>query len=208
MAPIVEFEVFRDYLGVAATDPLVDDVSRLFDAIDAEVRRLTRREFEGLEGGSYNQVLRIRGVREFTLPFVPVRTITSIARVWFDGTEEPAYLATDYRLEDPARGLVHLRPGSGSTGRPAWDEGEAAGRGPEYVRVVWTTTGNYPADLPQAVLDWGKARWDSRDRDPGLASYQTGDDAENYFASLAGHAPRAVLQAIYGARHATGGGVV
>ena len=30
---VIEFEVFRDYLGVGATDPEVDDVSRLYDAI-------------------------------------------------------------------------------------------------------------------------------------------------------------------------------
>lgn len=190
MPPIVEFEVFRDYLGVAATDPAVDDVSRLFDAIGAEVSRLTRRAYEGDEGGSYDQVIRIRGVREFTLPFVPVREITSIAPAYFDGTLGDVYATTDWRLEDAARGRVHLR------------------FRPEYVRVVWTTTGAFAADLPEAILEWGKSRWDSRDRASDLASYETGDDAETYFASLAGQPPKSVLRAILGVRHATGGGVV
>lgn len=207
--PLVEFEVFRDYLGVDAADPLVDDVSRLLDALCAEIRRLARRDFEGDEGGSYDEVIRIRGAEEFTLPHVPVRTITSVARHWFDGTEESAYLPSDYRLEDAARGLVHLRPGAGWLGRADWSERHGIRpHGPEYVHVIWTTTGEMSAALPQALLDWGKARWDGRARDPDLASYKTGDDAESYFANLAGHAPRSVLKAIYGSRHATGGGVV
>ena len=190
MPPLVEFEVFRDYLGVAAADPAEDDVSRLLDAICAEARRLSRRDFEGDEGGSYDQVIRIRGVREFALPHVPVRAITSIAPAYFDGTTGDVYATTDYRVEDADRGLIRLR------------------FGPEYVRAIWTTTGAMPADLPQGILEWGKARWDSRDRDPALASYETGEDAESYFASLAGKPPHGVLLVIMGARHATGGGVV
>ena len=190
MPPLVEFEVFRDYLGVGATDPLVDDVSRLLAALGVAVRRGARRAFEGDEGGSYDQVIRIRGVREFILPHVPVRAITSIAPAYFDGTVGDVYATTDYRLEDADRGAIRLR------------------YGPEYVRVIWTTTGDIPASIPQAVLEWGKARWDDRERNPGLASYETGDDAESYFASLAGKPPHDVLLAILGARHATGGGVV
>ena len=127
MPPLVEFEVFRDYLGVAAADPAEDDVSRLLDAICAEARRLSRRDFEGDEGGSYDQVIRIRGVREFALPHVPVRAITSIAPAYFDGTTGDVYATTDYRVEDADRGLIRLR------------------FGPEYVRAIWTTTGAMPA---------------------------------------------------------------
>lgn len=190
MPSIVEFEVFRDHLGVAATDPAADEVSRLFDAIGAEIARLTRRAYEGDEGGSYDQVIRIRGAREFILPFVPVRAITSIARVAFDGTVADAWASTGWRLDDPARGLVRLRYAA------------------DYVRVVWTTTGAFPADLVQAYLDWGKARWGERDDHGGLKRYRTGDDEEEYFESLAGQPPRDVLRMILGARHATGGGVV
>lgn len=212
MSSLVEFEVFRDHLGVAATDPAVDDVSRLLDAICAEVRRMARRDFEGDEGGSYDQVIRIRGEWEITLPHVPVRTITSISRQWFDGTEEDPYLASDFRLEDATRGLIRLRPGAGWLGRADWDSDPRRHghqyHGPDYVRVVWTTTGEIPADIPQAVLDWGKARWDTRDRVAGLVGYTTGQDSETYSEKLAGQPPRDVSRAILGTRHATGGGVV
>jgi hypothetical protein len=187
---LIEFEVFRDFLGVAADATEVDDVSRLLDAICAEARRLTRRDFEGDEGGSYSEIYRIRGEREFTLPHVPVASITSINRVYFDGTEDAAYEATEWRLEDAARGLVRL------------------GFTAEYIRVVYRTTGEIEAQVPQAVLEWGKARWDDRDRVPILASYRTGDDAESYFEALAGRPPGDVMRALLGVRHATGGGVV
>jgi hypothetical protein len=190
MPPVIEYEVFRDHLGVAAGDPAEDDVSRLFDAINARIRRLTRRDFEGDTGGSYDQVIRIRGMEEFTLPHVPVRDIASIARVAFDGTEDAPYETTDYRVEDAERGLIRLR------------------RLAEYVRVVWTTTGEMSAAVPQACLDWGKARWDATDRPADLAGYTTGQDSESYFEAVAGRPPRDVLLTLLGERRASGGGVV
>lgn len=204
MGAVIEFEVFRDYLGVAATDPEVDAVSLLFNAINAEIRRLTHRAFEGDGGGSYDQVVRIHGEREFTLPWGPVASITSIARVHFDGTEDDPYEATQWRLEDADRGVVALRPtGYWRPGSPArWLSN------PDYIHIVWTTTGEIPAQLPQACLDWGKTRWEERDRTAGLASYGTGQDAESYFPALAGLAPRTALLAILGVAHLTGGGVV
>ena len=187
---LVEFEVFRDYLGVAAEDTAADDVSRLLDAICAEVRRLTRRDFEGDEGGSYDEIYRVRGALEFTLRRVPVASITSISRAYLDGTVDDPYLATEWRLEDAATGRIRLT------------------RLAEYVRVVSRTTGDIEPQIPQAVLEWGKARWDRRDRDPVLASYQTGDDAESYFQALAGRPPGDVARVLVGVRHHAGGGVV
>ncbi len=203
MGAVIEFEVFRDYLGVAATDPDVDWVNLLFNAINAEIRRLTHRAFEGDDGGSYDQVIRIRGQREFTLPWTPVKAIASIARVRFDGTEDDPYELTHWRLEDADRGLVALRASGSWDGPPArwW-------RNPDYVHVIWTTTGEIPAQLPMACLDWGKTRWEERDRTAGLASYGTGQDAESYFAALAGLPPRSALLAISGVAHLIGGGVV
>ena len=203
MGAVIEFEVFRDHLGVGATDPDVDFVSLLFDAINAEIRRLSHRAFEGDGGGSYDQVIRIRGGREFSLPWTPVRAITSIARVRFNGTEDAPFEATSWRLEDASRGLVALRASGSWDGPPVrwW-------RNPEYVRVIWTTTGEIPAQLPQACLDWGKTRWDDRERNAGLASYSTGEDAESYFQALAGSPPRSAMLAILGTAHVVGGGVV
>jgi hypothetical protein len=200
---VIEFEVFRDYLGVAATDPDVDNVSLLFDAINAEIRRLAHRAFEGDDGGSYNQIIRIRGLREFTLPWTPVKAIASIARVHFDGSEDDPYPTTHWRLDDADRGLIALRSSGTWDGPPArwW-------RNPDYVRVIWTTTGDIPAQLPMACLDWGKARWEERDQVAGLASYTTGADSESYFANLAGRPPRSALLAIMGVAHVVGGGVV
>jgi hypothetical protein len=190
MANVIEFEVFRDYLGVAADAVEIDDVSKLYDAIGSQVRRITRRDFEGDEGGSYDQVIRIREEREFDLPHVPVEAITSIRQAFFDGTEDNPYDAEQWRLEDAARGRIRLLPRA------------------EYVRVVWTTTGEIPAEVPQAFLEWGKTRWDERDRTGGLASYSTGADSESYFATLAGRPPRDVMLALLGVQHSTGGGVV
>lgn len=190
MGAVIEFEVFRDYLGVGATDPEADQVSILFDAINAEIRRLTHRAFEGDEGGSYDQVIRISGAREFTLPWTPVEALTSITVQHFDGTEDDPLAADQYRLDDADRGLVRLR-------RPA-----------EYVHAVWTTTGDIPAQLPQACLDWGKDRWGDKDRAENLASYSTGQDAESYFAAVAGAAPRKALVAILGVAHYSRGGVI
>jgi hypothetical protein len=187
---IVEFEVFRDHLGVGATDPEVDDASRLYDAIGSEIKRITRRDFEGDEGGSYNKVIRVRGEREFSLPHVPVEAITSINRYYFDATEDDVYDAEDWRIEDADRGRIHLKHRC------------------EYVRVIWTTTGEIPAQVVQAYLEWGKDRWSTRDRPNGLSSYQTGDDRESYSVTLAGRPPRSVVVALLGVQHSTGGGVV
>lgn len=218
MGAVIEFEVFRDYLGVGASDPEADQVSILFDAINAEIRRLTHRAFEGDDGGSYDQVIRIFGATEFTLPWTPVETVTSIARHHFDGTEDDPYQTAAWRLGDPDRGVIQLRS-SGSADWP-WDRPRADWRGPEYVRVIWTTTGDIPAQLPQACLDWGKVRWDEHllaaaDQATGsLASYKTGDDAESYFdprrppAATAGKPPRSALLAILGQAHYSRGGVV
>jgi hypothetical protein len=207
MGAVIEFEVFRDYLGVAATDPDVDWVNLLFNAINAEIRRLTHRAFEGDGGGSYDQVIRIHGAREFDLPWGPIRAIASIERVHFDGTVDDAYETTDWRLEDADRGRVRLLPHTSGWGGPPYFRDHQWG-GPEYVQVIWTTTGEIPAQLPMACLDWGKTRWEERDRTAGLASYTTGQDAESYFPALAGLPPRSALLAIMGVAHLTGGGVV
>lgn len=191
MGNVVEFEVFRDHLGVAADDTAVDDVGKLYDAINAECRRLTGRQFEGDGGATYDQVIRIRGAREFNLPRGPVASITSITRQYFDGTEDDApFETTSYRVEDAERGRVHLHANC------------------EYVHVVWTVTGEIPAQVIPAALEWGKDRWDQRDQAAGLLSYQTGQDAESYSVTLAGHPPRQALMALLAVSILTGGGVI
>lgn len=190
MGNVVEWEVFRDHLGVGATDPQVDDASKLYDAINAEIRRITKRSFEGDEGATYDEVIRIFGASEFTLPHVPVEEIVSIARVRFDGTEDDPLEAERYRLEDADRGRIRIRPHY------------------EYVHVVWSVTGDIPAQLPQAALEWGKARWEDRGRVAALTSYQTGGDAESYSVTLAGLPPRQVVAALLGVANITGGGVI
>lgn len=187
---LVEFEVLCDRLGIATTDPEASFASILLDAICAEARRITRLPMEGDEGGTYTQVLRIRGAHEFGLPAVPVASVTSVAPAYFDGTIGDAYATTDWRLEDATRGVIRLRFAS------------------EYVQVAWRTTGEIPPEVPQAVLDWGKASWDVRAQNPALASYKTGEDAESYFASLAGRPPASVSRALVRVRHAAGGGAV
>lgn len=190
MGNVVEFEVFRDHLGVDPLDPEIDTASKLYDAINAEIRRLTNRAFEGDEGATYSEVYRLAGAEEFTLRHVPVSTVTSIAKHNFDGTDEEAYEADRWRLEDVDRGLIRIRPT------------------PEYVRVIYAVTGAIPPQAPMAALDWGKDRWETRSQPGGLISYQTGEDAESYSVTLAGRPPRTVLLALLGIKHITGGGVV
>jgi hypothetical protein len=76
--------------------------------------------------------------------------------------------------------------------------------------VLWTTTGDIPAQLPQACLDWGKERWIEieNDRPANLASYKTGEDSESYFQAIAGGPPSKALVAILGVAHYSRGGVV
>lgn len=187
--PIVTLEAFLAHLGVDAASPEAADASRLLDAISAEMRLLARRDFEGI-GGTYDRILTIRGAREILLPHVPVVAIQSISRVYFDGTEDPAYAADTWRLEDPARGAVRLAFTA------------------DYIRVQWTTTGAIPAQIIQGAFSWGSSRWVERERDPGLAAYRTGDDSETYFPAIAGRPPTDVARAILGTQHATGGGPI
>jgi hypothetical protein len=199
MTTIVDFDVFRDHLHVAADSPEVSDVALLLDAISAEVRRISRL---GLEGAptDYDEVLRVFGVLEFRLPHVPVASIASIRKVNFDGTEEEPYATTDWRLEDADRGRIHLRTGSSWL---TWRR-----MGPEYLRVIWTVTGAIGAAIVQASLEWGRDRWVQIDRSAGLASYATGNDSESYFAQLAGLPPRGVMRALLGERVSSFAGVV
>lgn len=188
--PIVTFADFRDHLGVAAGSPEEALAQRLYDAIGAQILRITNRDFEGVAGTSYTEVIRLRGAQEFTLTHIPVAAITSIAKHNFDGTDEDAYETDRYRLEDATHGRIRLLPA------------------PEYVKVVYTTTGVVPADMPLAYLDWGQARWDDRERDPALLSYRTGEDSETYSERLAGRPPRSVVVTLLANKHITGGGVV
>lgn len=188
MGNVVEWEVFRDRLGVGATDPEADLASLLFDAINAECRRLANREFEGDEGATYDEIYRLAGANEFTLAHVPVREITSIAKHNFDGTDEDAYEVDRWRLEDAERGRIRIRPT------------------PEYVRVVYKVTGAIPAQATWACLEWGADRWAARDTPGGLSSYTTGEDSESYSVTLAGRPPRQVITALLGIKHVVGGG--
>jgi hypothetical protein len=187
---IVEFEVFRDELGVAADSPDVDRVSKLYEAIGEEIERLTRRRFAGDEGATYTETIRIREEREFSVANVPVASIASIAPVAFDGTVGDVYAADEWRLESAARGRIRIRART------------------EYVQVVYAIPAGAPAAIVQAFLEWGKTRWGERDRTGGLASYSTGADSESYFATLAGRPPRGVMVALLGARHDAVAGVI
>lgn len=196
--PIVDFDEFRDYLGVGASDPQVPAVQRLYDAIGAEILRITRRDFEGGET-DYTEVIRLRGAQEFTVSHVPLESVTSIAKHNFDGTDEDPYAADRWRIEDVVTGRIRLLPT------------------PEYIKVIYTTTGVIPAQVPLAYFEWGKAQWAVGTAEdpppPWLASYKTGDDAESYFEGgasqqIAGQPPRDVLVTLLGIANLTGGGVV
>lgn len=173
---VVAFDVFRDHLGVAADSAEVDDVRILFDALNAECRRITGLGFEGAGGATYDEIIRTFGAREFTLPRGPVASITSLTRQAYDGTDDGAPFDTRrYRLEEAARGRVSVLASA------------------EYIHAVWVVTGEVPPQVVEAMLEWGKDRWDTRDQAAGLSSYQTGQDAESYSVTLAGKPPRGAI---------------
>ena len=181
LAPLalVDRDEFRRYLGVEAEAADAVYVGRMLDALCAEYRRLCRRDLEGA-ATNYDEVYHLFNRQHaFLLRHVPVSVVTSINRVDFDATEDDAYDETDWRLEDTERGLVRLRAA------------------PEYVRVVYTATGEVPEHVPMDILEWGKYAWAEAERG-GLASYQTGADAENYFASKIGKPPSRVARGIMG----------
>ena len=89
MPPIVELDTALGHLGITPeADPAVDArVSSLLDAISAEVRRITRRAFEG--GPTvYDEVLRVADAATVVLPHAPVTEVLAVRETYFDGTEE------------------------------------------------------------------------------------------------------------------------
>lgn len=180
MAPVVPLEDALAHVDVADDDePEATIVSGLLDAISDEVRKLSRRALEGAPT-DYDLVLKIRKQYEFTLPHVPVSLEDDIVFTphLFDGAELDPLEADTWRIEDPIRGRVRISSRH------------------EYLRAQWTATGEIADSLRQAVLDWLKERFEARDRARDLASYQTGEDAESYFASLAGKPPSSVGRAL------------
>jgi hypothetical protein len=189
-------------LGVTAATADATRVRHLVDGISSEIRKLCRRGFEGA-ATTYTETIRIRGALEFTLPHGPITSITSIAQTYVDGSEDEAYAADEYLIEDLDRCRVRLGTYFGPR---AWPRDWA--RGPEYVKVVWTVTGEIPADVTLAAYQWLKARWGTWNDRPDLAGYKTGDDSESYFGALIGRMPRDVARALSLYYHATGGGPV
>jgi hypothetical protein len=132
--------------------------------------------------------------------------------VLFDGTELEVLEQAQWRLEDAATGRIRIV----ATMR-GWAGGDAiqsaphrAARydtGPEYVRAVWSTTGSVSPAL-QAVLEWLKDPLRRPRPRPDLAGYQTGKDAESYFA--ASPASRAAIgrPGVIKAWHPANGGVI
>ncbi len=89
MPPIVELDAALGHLGITpGAAPSVDaKVSALLDAISAEVRRITRRGFEGVPT-VYDEVLRVAGAATVILPHSPVTEVLAVRETYFDGTEE------------------------------------------------------------------------------------------------------------------------
>lgn len=79
--------------------------------------------------------------------------------------------STYWRLTSPSRGII---------------ERETVTR---FAEVRWRTTGDVPADVQEAILDWVASRWGQRERTAGQSSYSTGADSESWDLSKAGHPP-------------------
>jgi hypothetical protein len=182
---LIEVEVVADRLAVVPDTTDWDDLVRLTAAVSSAIRRMTRRAFEGDEGGTYDEIIRLHGSQEFTLPNVPVQSVTSIQRVSYDGTADDAWPTTDWRLEDAARGRVSIR------------------RGAQRVRVIYRTTGDIPEHISQAAADWIAARWAARPLGAGQTGYKTGEDAETWSAERVGRPPTDVAIALGLETHVT-----
>jgi hypothetical protein len=89
MPPIVPLADALAHLGITpGADPAVDNkVSGLLDAISAEVRRITRRGFEGTPT-VYDEVLHVADAATVVLPHAPVTEVLAVRRTYFDGTED------------------------------------------------------------------------------------------------------------------------
>jgi hypothetical protein len=188
--PLIPLTRALDRVGVAVGTDEADQVSALLDAVSDEVRAITRRAFEG-EATDYVQVLATDGTRgAVVLPNVPVTSVTSVARAWFDGTHDEPWAATDWRLEDAARGRIALAHRA------------------DLVRVSYAVSGEIPPGIAQAVEDWVADRWATRAVVRGQSGYQTGDDAESWASTIVGTPPAAVGRALALAHHSAGGAVI
>lgn len=119
--------------------------------------------------------------------------------------------STYWRLVDARRG--RLERFYGFLGPRAWDEdAERFARTPtsgrRFVVVRWRVSGAVDYATRQAVIDWFAARWSERDRAPGQTSYTTGDDSEDWDASLAGSPPPSAARVFATAWHPSRNGVV
>lgn len=212
MAPIVAITDALAELGITAGTAAATDVARINGAISGEIRRICRREFEGAQT-AYTETMRIRRMWEFNLPHTPVAEIDSITRVYLDGSADEPYTSDSYMLEDSETGLVRLGVYFGPR---AWATDVAPNDGssrfplgaPDYVSVAWKTTGEIPAPITLASIQWLKARWANWDGRWDLMQYKTGEDMERYDPALVGVMPHDVARALALYHHSTGGGVV
>jgi hypothetical protein len=203
--PIVPLADALTELGLTSGTQAATDAGRILNAVSAEIRRICRRGFEGSKTTYTAELYRLRGALEFNLLHTPVESITSITRVYLDGSADEAYDTTEYLLENAETG--HVRLGT-YYGPRAWPRHWSRDRGPDYVKVTYAATGEIPDPISNATYEWLKARYATWNERSDLAAYKTGDDSENYFASLAGLPPHNVARALALYHHNTGGGVV
>lgn len=175
-------------LGILDSDSTeLADVLVLLEAVSDEVRRLTRRSFEGANT-TYDRVLRTDGTGYVVmLPEVPVDDVTSVSVAHFDGTQDDPLETTEWRLDDGPRGRIELASAS------------------EFVRVVWATTGEVPTSIVQAVEDWVADRWSTRPVSSGQTGYRTGEDGETWSPLHVGLPPVSVARALGLATRLRGG---
>lgn len=85
MAPIVSLEDTLAYLDLE--EDVNEKVARALDAYSAEVRRITRRGFEGVPT-VYDEVLRVADAAVVVLPYAPVTEVLAVRHTDFNGTED------------------------------------------------------------------------------------------------------------------------
>lgn len=213
MDPLVAQEDAETYVGATSEAEKAKVASEL-NAISAELRRRTRRAFEGVPT-IYDIVLPVKGADRLVLPHVPVDTILAIRPVAFDDTEDEvleirevddgadttlaaiaAVGATNLKLtavDDVAVG-DHLAVGSGDTLEVvrAATVG-SAGSGGTGVGVEPAL--RFEQASGAAVLEVsGSTRWRLEDPDRGLVRMRRSMDYARFTWRVTGEIPDDVAQ--------------
>lgn len=183
-------------LNAAPGSAEADRIEAIVEGVLVTIRRMTGM---GLEGTPTQYTERVRissGLGDIVLAHGPILSVQSISRLYWNGQVAFVYGVADWWMTD---GRLTLRPFASSSRAWGYDRFMTVGS-PTDVQVIYTTTGEIPADVVKAVWRWVEA--DVQDHG-GLVSYTNGADSETYRPFAAPTGVSAVLAGYY--RPRTGG---